>query len=420
MKVTVSSAELKNILSLVDTIVACSGGAKVLSKATCLLHGSPKNGKLTISFSVCSAYLSYEFSKVVVEGEEDAYRAVDLSVLSGLKFSDKSVTLELSTDEKTAKNTISFKSGRMTGKILTSARDLEEALEQLRPSEEEIPLAHKLSIADWLKALNVHLYGGHYSPDELEKRAVYVSHKDGNLIFVSQDKISSGYTVHPSKYPVTSAFEWCLLPAPLKRILSALSREEDAFQLGIGKESWRICHGKTNIWFPNISPPSDMKTRVPNLKVEVDTKPFYAIYAPLESFKQAIDELTPFLSNAALSAKDDLPIVAIKVSHTDKTIVLSVNTSKTRDVKVALEDSFIEEHKLTLDSDHTILVNFKFLTEFVSALAKCRVDSDPDSVFIKFWPYQDPQMPVRGRAVVLGNMDNMYLVSRVKNAGGAA
>ena len=410
MKFTVSTAELKNVLDLVKVVADQSEGSKVVAHSVCLFRAYPKTKELKLDFALNGSFLTYEFSDVTIGGKADSdevRRSIDMSVMSGLKFTGKEVTIEILT--KKNENTLAFSSGSLKGKILVASSEIEEQVEEARPKDGSVDLTHTFVVKDWMRVLGSHMYGSHHNAADADKRPVLVRSKDGTLVFDSSDKVSRAHSTLNSKHPMASAIEFRLSPKPLKAILSVLSKDTDGdFNFGVSKEFWRLHHGKIDVWFPSLT--QTAKIEQDELVAKIKTSPSYMMKFPAAVIKECITELAPVLS--ATSGKDDLPLVTLNVSK-DKQASFTINTTKAKDVRRELVGAEFMEDRIPLEENQDICINFNFLREFVSALTASAESAEP-VIIMKWWPYQSPDAPVKGKIICLESDNNMFAVARVR------
>jgi hypothetical protein len=238
---------------------------------------------------------------------------------------------------------------------------------------------------------------------------VRIRSTDGKIKFNSVDKVASGQTIITAKHPMKEDIDFVVAPRPLKAILGLLAKDSEGdFHFGVSKEFWRIHHGKTDIWFPSLT--QTQKIDQDALAKQIQESPSYMMKFPAAVIKECIGELAPLLST---SGKDDLPVVTLHVG-TDKTATFAVNTSKVKDVSRDLQGAEIMEDRITLDQEQDVCINFKFFQEFVTALVAVAETPDP-SIVVRWWPYQNPAYPVRGKTISIeGDGDNRFVVARVR------
>jgi hypothetical protein len=411
MKFTVSTVELKNVLDLVKTVADQSEGSKVAAHSVCLFRAFPQQNILKMDFALNGSFLTYEFSGAVLDGDQsgELRRSIDMSVLTGLRFTGKEVSIDI--QSKKGENTLSFSSGSLKGKLLVASSEIEEQVEEARPKEDAVDVNYTFVIKDWIKALNAHLYGVHHNAVEAERRSVRIRSKGESLYFNSQDKVASGQIVLKAKHPINHELDISLTPRPLKSILNSLSKESTGdFHFGVSKDYWRICHGRTDIWFPRLVQDQKADTdKLDKLVAEIQEKPSYNLQLPCSIIKDSINELSSLLSST--SSKDDMPTATLQVQS--NSAMFSVNTSKAKDVRRELDGIEIMGDRLTFDTAQEICINFKFLQEFVSSLISCAEQPDP-AIRLKWWPYQGENSPTKGRTIHVSCENNFYVVARVR------
>lgn len=430
MKFTINTKEFKSVMQLVKTVADSSANARITAHNICLLRAFPNEKQLKLEFSLNGSFLTYLFEEVKFELTEDdgggeIKRSVDLGSLSSLRFSGALVAITLGKSREG--NTLAFSSGRLKGKLILSHADIEKAIDSARPEVDAVELNQTFATTDFLSALSAHNYGFHHNAQEAAKRPVRIyNQKDdesgGNILFVSKDKIAAASFMKPMTTPFKDAFDYYVLPKPLQAVLSALSHDvSPVFHFGIAKDYWRLHHGQIDVWFPNIIPLVNFDLE--DLKNLVNTSPCFSLSAPVDKLKSALSEIEPFTSDAHLFSKDDMPIIQL-IFEKDKGY-FSLNTSKAKDVVMEIEDAEFLATDLGYDPTDTLNLNFKYLSECVTALeGKAKKEKKKkenteeskgrDPVVLMWWPYQDLSAPTKGKALCLKCEGNYYWISRVR------
>jgi hypothetical protein len=437
MKFTINTKEFKSVMQLVKTVADNSANARITAHNVCLLRAFPSEKQLKLEFSLNGSFLTYIFEDVTFEftkdeGDGEIKRSVDLGSLSSLRFSGASVDITLGKSREG--NTLEFNSGRLKGKLILSHADIEKEIESARPQADSVELNQTFSTTDFLSALSAHNYGFHHNAQEAAKRPVRIYNQKnetsevGNILFVSKDKIAAASFMKPMTTPFKDTFDYYVLPKPLQAVLSALSQDvSPVFHFGIAKDYWRVHHGQIDVWFPNIIPLVHFELE--DLKNLVNTSSCFSISAPVDKLKSALSEIEPFTSDAHLFSKDDMPIIQLIIEK-DKGY-FSLNTSKAKDVVIEIEDAEFIVNGLGYDPSDTLNLNFKYLSECVTALEgkakkekkkkekKEKKESSEevkgrDPVVLMWWPYLDVSAPTKGKALCLKCEGNYYWISRVR------
>jgi len=415
MKFTINTAEFKRVMQLVKTVAESSVSVKSDVHSICLLRAFPKESKLRLDFSLKGSFLSYQFEDIEIadvetDGEEFR-RSVDLGVLSSLKFSGKTVSISLGKNKEG--NTIAFSSGKMTGKLVVSHPDIEREVEASRPKDNSVELKHMFSSSMFLKALSGHNYGSHHNSAEAAKRPVRIYRNDevakDTLLFVSKDKLTAARIAKSYDVPTKHPIDFYILPKPLQAILNSASVESPTFYLGTSKDCWRLSCGQIDVWYPNIIQLASVNLE--ELREKVENLPSYALKIPVKELDDALEELSPFTDKSALFSKEDMPIVNLTTEKART--YFSINTTKAKDVLVELEGAEFT-NKIGVAPNDDLMLNFKSLSECVEALTK---NDTGEHLTIRWWPYQDPSSPTKGKTVCISMDDNYYWISRVLPTG---
>jgi hypothetical protein len=430
MKFTIKTKEFKNVMNLVKTVADCSASARITAHSICLLRALPDEKQLKLEFSLNGSFLTYTFEDVTMEGnaeEGEFKRSVDLGSLASLKFSGKTISITLGKSKEG--NTLEFASGLLTGKLILSHADIEKEVESARPDINTVDLNQQFLIGDFLSALSAHNYGTHHNAQEASKRPVRIYSRkategeDYEILFVSKDKIAAASFVKTTTIPIKDAFNYYILPKPLQAVLQALSLEcSPVFHFGISKDFWRLSHGQIDVWFPNIVQEANFDLE--ELVTVVGTFPSFTLKTTPEYLQKALTEIAPFTSSTHFFAKEDMPIVRLTVENGVGTFTL--NTSKAKDVMIEIENVEFAQSSVPYDPTDMLNLNFKYLSECVSALAgeekdkkekepKEKTAKDKEPIFLKWWPYKDTTAPTKGKTLCLNRGNNYYWISRVRD-----
>lgn len=425
MKFTIDRDEYYRVLKLVK-IVADMSVKPTKEAYTCLLRIYPKEPKFVLDFALQGAFLTYNFVNFTIETEEQATeirRSLNLSVLYALKFSGKTITIELG--ENKEGNTISFSSGKLKGKLVVSHENIEKEIENRRPDPNKIELTHHFAISDFIKALSGHNYGSHSPSFDSTKRPtriknVKIEEKDF-IVFESKDRNAGARIAKVPFFPIKTPFNFYVLPAPLCTILAAIEKmDSDDFQFGISKDCWRLYHGPIDIWIPNIIHACVID--FDELYTTTQNTNCFAVLAPPKDFKSAIDELMPFLSSALLDP--DEKAASIKLEVIEKEIFFTLQTNKAKDVSVKLENALFHCPMLTdpedpqkskpLEDKTALRMDLRYLHDAYTAILKnLAKDDTTSSIMIKYWPYKGSQYPTQGRAFCVTCGENHFWIARM-------
>lgn len=411
MRFSVSTSEWQRVLKLVRAVSQASSNVRSTAHSACLFRVFPAKGEVKLEFSLNGAFLDYTFESLKVlslpESTEEYRKALDLETLQSLKFSGKEVEIEII--DKDRNSTISFSSGSLRGKVYASIPDIENEIETSRPRETTVDLDYQFPIKDFKTALSAHLYGQHHDTNAL-KRPVRIYMKEGTLHFESRDQVAGAAVVKTLSLPPKAEIDFYINPSHLLAALETLDEQENnLFFFGYTESMWRVYHMRTNIWMPNQLKPA-AKVDLSELFQVIDQSPSYKVTVPTTTLKSAISELTPFVSNAHLASKEDLPVVCLVVNQ-QREVYLRVETLKAKQVTQYLGQASFE-FDLPFEKDEEVYVNIKFLEEFNNHLSANRSQEAGDKVWIRWWTHQDPSMPTRGKGVCLGLGSNRYLTSR--------
>jgi hypothetical protein len=433
MKFVINSKEFKNVMTLVKTVAESSANARITAHSICLLRACPNDKQLRLDFSLNGSFLTYTFEDVKIEGEdlgegEEFRRSVDLGSLASLKLSGSTISITIGKSKEG--NTLEFKSGNLKGKLILSHSDIEKEVDSARPDPNSIELNQQFSVSDFLSALSAHNYGTHHNAAEASKRPVRIYNKKGveegtdQIMFVSKDKIAAASFVKPLTTPFKDEFNYYILPKPLQAVLNALAQDSSpVFHFGIAKDFWRLNHGQIDIWFPNIV--QEVNFDLEELVTIVNSYPSFLLKTTSECLQKALAEIAPFTSSANLFTKEDMPIIRLTVE--EGVGIFTLNTSKAKDVMIEIENIEFNCDNLTYDPADMLNLNFKYLSECVSALAnveekgspvvkdKEKVAKDKEPICLQWWPYKDTTAPTKGKALCLKRGNNYYWISRVRD-----
>ena len=439
MKFTIDTKEFKTVMNLVKTVADCSANARITAHSICLLRALPEKKHLKLEFSLNGSFLTYVFEDVAFEGEagSDLTRSVDLSSLASLKFSGKTIQITLGKSKEG--NTLEFCSGPLKGKLILSHADIEKEIESARPEAESVELNQQFSVSAFLSALAAHNYGTHHNAQEAAKRPVRIYNKKGSedgstsdrIMFVSKDRVAAASFTIPMTTPFKDEFNYYVRPKPLQAVLHALSLDvSPVFHFGIAKDYWRLSHGQIDVWFPNII--QEVNFDLEELVLTTSKFPAFSLQASPEALQKALTEISPFTSSAHLFTKEDMPIIRLTVEN--GVGIFTINTSKAKDVQIALDDIEFNTDSLAYDPTDMLNLNFKYLSECVTALisvddktsSKSKEkskdkeknkdkDKNKESIHLKWWAYRDTTAPTKGKALCLNCGDNYYWISRVRD-----
>lgn len=431
MKFTINTKEFKTVMHLVKTVAESSANARITAHSICLLRAFPTERQLKLDFSLNGSFLTYTFNDVTLSDDEgmdgEFRRSVDLGSLASLKFSGQTVSITLGKSKEG--NSLEFSSGRLKGKLILSHPDIEKEVDSARPDINSIELNQQFSVSDFLAILSAHNYGSHHNALEALKRPVRIyNRKDGDdsdqILFVSKDKIAAASFTKPLTVPIKDDFNYYVLPKPFQAVLSALAQDTSpVFHFGIAKDFWRINHGQIDIWFPNIV--QEVNFDLEELANITNSLPAFSLKTSPECLQAALSEISPFTSSAHLFTKDDMPIVRLTIEN--GTGFFTLNTSKAKDVIVEIENVEFDSGGLVYDPSDILSLNFKYLSECVSALVsidekgspaikdKEKVAKEKEPVHLMWWPYRDTTAPTKGKALCLRRANNYYWISRVRD-----
>ena len=435
MKFTIDTKEFKTVMTLVKTVADCSANARIAAHSICLLRALPEEKQLKLEFSLNGSYLTYVFEEVLFEGESDSdlTRSVDLSSLASLKFSGKTIQITLGRNKEG--NTLEFNSGALKGKLILSHADVEKEIESARPEAESVELNQQFSVSAFLSALNAHNYGTHHNALEAAKRPVRIYNKKGSedgtvpdqIMFVSKDRVAAASFTIPMTTPYKDEFNYYVRPKPLQAVLHALSLETSpVFYFGISKDYWRLSHGQIDVWFPNII--QEVNFDLDELVLTTNKFPSFSLQVSPEALQRSLAEISPFTSSAHLFTKEDMPIIRLTVEH--GVGIFTINTSKAKDVQIALDNIEFSTDSLDYDPTDMLNLNFKYLSECVAALINIEdkssnknkekekekeKDITKETIYLKWWSYKDTTAPTKGKTLCLNRGNNYYWISRVRD-----
>lgn len=433
MKFTIKTKEFKNVMNLVKTVADCSASARITAHSICLLRALPEEKQLKLEFSLNGSFLTYVFEDVKIEGDIEGdgefKRSVDLGSIASLRFSGSTVSITLGKSKEG--NTLEFASGLLKGKLILSHADIEKEVESARPDINTVELNQQFLVSDFLTALSAHNYGAHHNAQEAAKRPVRIYSRKGaedtsEILFVSKDKIAAASFVTTTTIPIKDEFNYYILPKPLQAVLQALSLDSSpVFHFGISKDFWRLSHGQIDVWFPNIV--QEVNFDLEELVTVVNTFPSFTLKTTPEYLQKALTEIAPFTSSAHFFAKEDMPIIRLLVEN--GVGLFTLNTSKAKDVVIEIENVEFTCDSQAYDPTDMLNLNFKYLSECVSALADDKKDKDKEKakavvspvtltdnhIYMKWWPYKDTTAPTKGKTLCLKRGNNYYWISRVRD-----
>lgn len=417
MKFTINTKEFKNVMTLVKTVADSSASARISAHSVCLLRAFPGEKKLILEFSLNGSFLTYAFQDVQIEGDDEVTtevkRSLDLGTLSALKFSGKEVSLMLGRNREG--NTLEFTSGKLKGKLILSHPDVEKAVEDARPDDNSVELTQTFAVSDFLTALSAHVYGAHHNAVAASKRPVKIYSKQiegtsGKILFASKDAVMGSLFSKAMTSPFKEDFSYYVLPKPFRAILDALSQDiSPVFHFGIARDLWRVTHGNINVWFPNII--QETKAEFDDLAEKMETTPAFTLKTTSEALQEALTEIAPFTTGSTLVAKEDTPTVRLITEN--GRVKFALDTAKAKDVVVDLEDVEFDEQGVVGDSKDVLMINAKYLSECVSALAANDAKAKgKDPLYLLWWPHNNEAYPVRGKMFCLKQGGNYYWLAR--------
>lgn len=422
MKFTIDREEYSRVLKLVK-VVADMSVKPTKENYTCLLRLFPNEKKFILDFALQGAFLTYNFEKFTIDTDETASeirRSLNLSSLYALKFSGKTITIELG--ESREGNTIAFSSGKLKGKLVISHENIEKEIENRRPDPNKIELTHQFSISDFIKALSGHNYGTHSPSFDNTKKPTRIksSKEKDQIIFESKDRNAGARIAKPPAFPIKDPFNFYVLPVPLCSTLAALEKmDSDEFQFGISKDCWRLYHGSIDIWIPNIVHACTID--FDELYESTKTMPCFAIIAPPKDVKSAIDELLPFITSALLDPDERAAFVKLETQEGE--VFFTLQTNKAKDVSVKLENGVFHCPTITDPNDSMksivladatpLRLDLRYLNDAYTAIVKNIQKDDASPIEIKYWPYKGSQYPTQGRAFCVTSGNNHFWIARM-------
>jgi len=422
MKFTIDREEYSRVLKLVK-VVADMSVKPTKENYTCLLRLIPSEKKFILDFALQGAFLSYSFVDFTIDDIEDTTsseirRSLNLSSLYALKFSGKTITIELG--ENREGNTISFSSGKLKGKLVISHENIEKEIENRRPDPNKIELTHQFSIADFLKALSGHSYGAHSPAFDNTKKPTRIKSVGDQIVFESKDRNAGARIAKPAAFPIKEPFSFYVLPIPLCSTLAALEKmDSDEFHFGISKDCWRLYHGSVDIWIPNIVHACVID--FDELHGATNSMPCFAIIAQPKEFKGAIDELLPFITSALLDPDERAAFVKLEVKEGE--VFFTLQTNKAKDVQVKLEKGIFRCPIMTdpndsmksvvLEDSTPLRLDLRYLNDAYAGIIKNINQKDENPIEIKYWPYKGSKYPTQGRAFCVTGGDNHYWIARM-------